>query len=313
MPLIQANPAVWHLIMKLQMLAKKVKDWRAEVPENVDHSEVITDRILGLLGKDLLRNVVACIAINRKAGGALPRKNKDTSLNLNPPDQLPYSILAQDYCTEHKLMHADMAFNAGLHYDWIAALLNQRKASQDQKASVKECFLEGFAYARIAYRLAQKMGKVRHDRYVFAGALLVPAGKILMGVLYPKDQKEKSWAQFIADCEKHPYGKNEAIEALESKRFAMTHLEISSLIASFGQTVHPVERAIASVNHPYYLESVDPSLAQLASLWNVVRVAAPKPHKFSPSPSQDAFLKKSRLSMDLIKTIASEAAAEKVG
>ncbi len=314
MPLLQKNPSLQHFLMKLAFLANKVKDWRAEVPETVDHSTVITDRILALLGKDLIRNITTSIALNRLTGTNLPRKSKDTSLNIDYTQQIPFAIGAQEYCLEKKLMHADMAFNAGLHYDFLSALLTKRKASQDQKAAIKEAFDEGFTVARISYKIGQKMRKIRYDRYVFAGALMVPAGKVVMGVLFPKELKEKSWAQLIADCDKHPKGRFEALEAYEAKRMPVTHSEISGLISSFGETLRPVERAISFVGRPYYLDTFDPGLASLAGLWSVSRSAAQaKNGKFSPTPFEEAFLIKSNLTAETVKNAAAEARAEKVG
>jgi hypothetical protein len=314
MPLLQTNPSLAHFLMKLTFLANKVKDWRAEVPETVDHSVVITERILSLLGKNLVRNITASIALNRLLGANLPRKSKDTSLNIDYAQQLPFAIGAQEYCLDRKLMHADMAFNAGLHYDLLSTLLTKKKASQDQKAAVKEAFDEGFAIARVAYKVGQKMRKIRYDRYVFAGALLVPAGKVIMGMLFPKELKEKSWAQLVADCDKHPKGRFEALATYESRRLPLTYSEISGLLASFGETLRPVERAISCVSRPYYLDSIDPGLASLAGLWSVSRSAAQaKDGKFKPTPFEESFLIKSNLTAAIVKNAAAETRAEKVG
>ncbi|NDD92755.1 hypothetical protein EBZ37_11790 [bacterium] len=314
MPLFERNPALWHFLMKVTFLANKVKDWRAEVPETIDNSDVVIDRILGLLGKDIIRNLMACVTMNRVLGANLPRKNKDTSLNINPPDQLPFAILAQEYCLERKLMHADMAFNSGIHYDWMNTLLNKRKASQDQKALIKECFDEGFLIARVAYRVAQNMRKMRFDRYVFGAGLLLPIGKIGMGVLFPKELKEKSWAQLLADCEKHPKGKFEALCFYESRKMPITHLEISGLMASFGETLRPVERAITFIETPYFLDSLDPGLASLSGVLSLARSAALTPGgKFAPTPFQESFMSKSNLTLSLVKKVAAEALEEKVG
>jgi hypothetical protein len=299
--------------MKLGLLTEKVISWKSEVPENVDHTPVIIDRILGLLGKDLVRNILISIRMNRVLGTNLPRKSKDTTLSLKFEDYVPLGIVAQDYCSEQKLMHTSMAFNAGLHYDWVTTLLNKMKASADQKAQVKEVFKEGFLTARIAYRLAQKMGRMQLDRYVFAGGLVLPLGKVLMHVLFPKDLKEKSYAQFIADCEKHPKGKRFMMEALEHRRFPITHLELSSLLACFGETLRPVELAISQAQHSSYLEEFAPEQMQLASLWEVANMAAQDNlAKLAFSSRQNEFLKKSRLDLDFIKKVAAEARAEKV-
>lgn len=312
--LLDANPAYVHFLMKLTFLANKVKDWKSEVPETIDHSKVITERILSLLGKDLIRNLTACAAISRHLGVNLPRSSKDTSLNLSPGDLIPAAVAAQEYCTDRKLMHADMAFNAGLHYDWLSAILAWVKASQDQKAAVKECFDEGFLIARIAYRMAQKMGKVRYDRFVFAGGLLVPAGKIVMSVLFPKELKENSWSQFLGDADKHPRGRPAFIECHETRRFPIGHLEISALLASFGQTLRPVERAICFADRPYYLDPIDPGLASLAGIWSVARTYAQAgSEKPDLLPHQQNFLRKVNLSPEILKAIASEVRAEKVG
>ncbi len=312
MPLFLKNPAYWHFLMKLTFLAQKVKDWRAEVPENVDHSVVITDRILGLLGKDLVRNLVVGMALSRELGANLPRQTKETSLNLSPTDVLPLAIASQEYCMDKKLMHADMAFNSGLLYDWLGMLLTKNKGSQDQKAYVKEAFNEGFLMAKVAYRLAQKMGRIEHDRYVFAGALAIPAGKVIMNVIFPKEAKEKSWAQFLADCDKHPKGKWETAICFESKRFPVTHSDMASLYASFGEMLRPVEKAMLFYKTPYYLNGTNKGLATLASLWSIAGLAASRTDgKYKFEPHQEKFMKKAGFTLDLLKETVTAARAEK--
>jgi hypothetical protein len=312
MPVFLKNPAFFHFLMKLNLLAQKVKDWRGEVPETVDHSAVIVDRILSLMGKDLIRNFTVGMALFRGLGSNLPRSNKDAGLNLNPPDVLPLAIAAQDYCMDKKLMHADMAYNAGLIYDWLNVHLTRIKASQDQKAYIKDAFTEGMLTAKIAYRVGQRLGRVEQDRYIFAGALAIPAGKVLMNVLFPKENKEKSWAQFVADCEKHPHGKREAMLAFESKRFPLTHADLASLMASFTEMLRPAEKAILFYNTPYYLNGTNRGLATLSSLWSLAALAVAQPDgKFRVEPHQEKFLKKYYLSTELLKKVLDEAKAEK--
>jgi hypothetical protein len=313
MPVYLKNQAYWHFLMKLNVLAQKVKDWKGEVPENVDHSVVINDRILGLMGKDLIRNFTVGMALFRSLGANLPRRNKDAGLNLSPPDVLPLAIGIQEYCMDRKLMHVDMAYNAGLIYDWINVLLTKKKASQDQKAYIKEAFNEGFRMAQVSYRLAQKIGRIEQDRYVFAGALAIPAGKVLMNVLFPKELKEKSWAQFVADCEKHPHGKHAAALVFEPKRFSIQHAELSSLLASFGEMLRPVERAIQCYRTPYYLTGAGKGFSTLAGLWSLAAMAVAHPDgKFHIEPHQEKFLKKTGLGIDLLKKLAADAKSEKV-
>ncbi|MFN7684805.1 MAG: hypothetical protein ACK5QT_05275 [Oligoflexia bacterium] len=312
LPVFLKNQAYLHFLMQLTVLAQKVKDWRSEVPENVDHSLVIVDRILGLMGKDLIRNYTVGMALFRTLGAGLPRKAQGGGVNLNPPDLLPFAIGTQDYCLDKKLMHVDMAFNGGLIYDWINCLLSRAKASQDQKNYLKETYAEGMRMAKIAYRIAQNMGRIEHDRYVFAGALMIPAGKAVMNVIFPKEEKEKSWAQFIADCEKHPHGKRAATLAFEAKKFSIRHAEISSLLASFSEMLRPVERAIFYYNTPYYLSSSNKSLATLGGLWSLAATGAAHPDgKFKLEPHQEKFVRNANLSLEMLKKIAGESKAEK--
>jgi len=311
-PLFIKNPVYKHFMMKLTFLGTKVKDWTAEVPENVDNSLVITDRILGLLGKDMVRNFVVAMGLSRAAGLNLTKKPEETSLNLNLKEIVGYGVAAQEYCNEKKLMHADMAFNAGVLFDGIAMILTKRKAPADQKNYVKETYEEGFLMAKVAYRIAQRMGRVEYDRYVFSGALAIASGKALMNVFFPKDLKEKSWSQLVADCEKHPKGKRDPMLAWEPKRFSTSHAELASIYASFTEHLRPVEKAILWYNTPYYLQALNKGMSTLASIWSLAALATSRTdNKYELEPHQEKFMKKNNLTLDVVKAVLAEVRAEK--
>jgi len=313
-PLFEKNAALRHFMLKLNFLADKIAQWRSEVPENVDYEAVILDRILSLLGKNPVRNIVACIAMNRALGANLPRKLRDPGLSIDYTTQLPFALAAEEYCNEKKVMHSDMAFNGGLLYDWMNTLLTRKKASVDQRVVVRDAFNEGFAIARVSYRLAQQMRRIRHHRFVFGGGLLVPIGKIPMSMIFSKELRERSWAKLVEDCAGHPRGRLAAMSTYEARRLPLRHLEVSALVASFGETFAPVEAAIAAVDHPYYLDAIDPGLAALAGLWSVARAAALMPEgRLSLSISQENFLQKSGLTLEAVKKVATEARSERVG
>src|SRR4051812_33168977 len=82
-PWIEANQAVSHFLKSQKPFAKKIGDWTAELPQGADTSRLLTRRLVALLGKQGIRNLIVALRLARVAQGKLPRK-KGESLEVDP-------------------------------------------------------------------------------------------------------------------------------------------------------------------------------------------------------------------------------------
>ena len=139
---------------------------------------------------------------------------------------------------------------------------------------VKAAHSEGLLMARAAYKIAVQMkGKtIKHEKYVFAGALLIPLGKVLMAQCFPKDRAEKSWLALQGEIDKSITMRKEAYNVIERRRFLVTHAQLAAVFVSFFIIFRPIEKAIAYYRDPYYMKKVDPALFQLANIFSLAQI-----------------------------------------
>jgi hypothetical protein len=268
-PVLERNQAYSQMLISLNFLSKRVSEWEAEGHHPADRERIILGRVLGLLGKSAARNFVACIRFGRIVGKGLPRKAQEKAQFNNPRDVIKLAITAEEFCQERKWIHSEYAFEAGLHYDFLSGLLTARKAPAEAVRSVEETFKEGLRIARIAYGIGQKIENVPHGNRLFGAALLVPSGKILMQLIYPKTSQDRSWAAWLKESEKMPPEVKVHQATLENRRFEWNHAELSSLIASSFARLRPLSAAIRYYQEPYYLKEAQPELHLLAGLLSV--------------------------------------------
>lgn len=188
--LIQDNPAYAQIIIKQAKLAQKVKQWKEEYGAGSDLHGYLLHRVLGLIGPSSTRDLVASFRLARILEKGLPRKKGDT-LELKPQEQLAFALKTEEHSTSRKWPFSEMAYVAGLHYDWLLGLLQARKASEEAKKALADAHQEGLRIAECAYRVSQQLKSIRLDHYVLAAAVVLPLGKALMAVLYPKGSGER--------------------------------------------------------------------------------------------------------------------------
>jgi hypothetical protein len=268
LPILDANPPYARFLLMQSFLSERVARWAEEDPENPDQEHLLLDRALALLGKSAVRNVVVATRLGRAAGSGLPRR-KSEPLGVSPKDQLRFGIQAEAFCEDQKIVQPEIAFQAGIHYDWIYGLVARSRAVRDCRMATEEAFKEGLAMAHVAYELGVKQRAIQHGKYVFGAALLCPLGKALMMALFPKTMGDRSWAGFLTACEKYRNFKRDAFRILEKRRFPMGHAQLSSVFASFFGFFRPVEKAIRFYEEPYLLRTADPNLFQLSMILSI--------------------------------------------
>jgi hypothetical protein len=267
--IIKANQSYSQLLRRMDLLQSRIAEWKAEDEKRADMGDVILDRIVSLLGKQATRNAGVCIGLH-KLQGTLPKKESDR-FNLTPQDQIKSALAAEGFCQEHNLAYSEIAYVAGLHYDWLKAIFVRNKAPKDALTALSAAWTEGFEAARIAYDLSRLVKDFKFDRMVFAAALLEPIGKSLIAALYPKDLAAASWSAFLSDCDKFKTRKEEAFDAFEKVRFDPTYREASALIIQYFGLLSPIEMAVYFSQHPYFLKKANRDLYRLSGIISLAR------------------------------------------
>lgn len=282
------NQAYAHFLLSLGLVAPKLAEWDQDEGATLGRNRVYLERLTALLGKSPIRNLVGCMRLARLSDALLPTK-PGKSPALSPREQLRYALAAEDYCLEREWVASDLAYQAGLHYDWIVALAVARKAPPEVRASVADGFAEGLLLARSAVAIGQKLPVFALGKYAFASALLIPLGKSLMTAMYPKALGDRSWAQCATDITKLGAYGGWMQEVLETRQFACTHAEMSfEMIQALG-FIPEIASAVCASLHPYDLKPSSPDLYQLASVLNLAGVVAGEAGKSGSGPKLAPF------------------------
>jgi len=266
-PVVINNQAYEQSILRIDFLQAKIKDWISESPEGQANYSKILGRIFTLLGKQASRNLVACIRIN-KLLGVLPKKEQER-MALMPKEQLKHGIAAEEFCQNRDYAFSDFAFIGGLHFDLLFAAMTKAKASRDALTAFSTQWVESLRAAHFAYEIASRQNSFKWNDRLFSAALCMGIGKLLMITLYPKELGAKSWLGFLAECEKLKFGRWIHFQTQESKRFDVTHSELSSLVVSYSHFLTPIEKAIRYYQDPYFLKKLEPDLFRVSAICNL--------------------------------------------
>lgn len=266
-PIITRNRAYAHFIMSLPMLSARMSDWRDEKIPGRDFERVIITRILGLLGKSAVRNTVVAIRLNRIADFGLPKK-KNEMVKIATAQQLRFSIFVEEFCVDQHYIHPDQAYLAGVHYDWLGMILNRRGASREVKNYFDDVFREGLRTAIFAYTLGTRLKKTPKEKELFASGLLLPIGKMLMALMYPREHGS-TWIGFLNEVDLHGEAKVDALIMKQLSKYPLTSFEMSGLFVDHLQLFKNVEQAIRLAHSPYLIQSADPELSDLAILLGI--------------------------------------------
>lgn len=270
-PIVLDNDVYSQLVLRVDFLQSRIKEWIAEMPEGQSNTRVILERIFTLLGKQASRNLIASIRVAR-IGGQLPRKKNERFIP-NPKEQLKHALTCEEFCNDRNYASADIAFLAGLQYDLLWTSLIRGKASREVQNAFPILFADSLKIAHFAYELGSRMGSFPKSECAFAGGLSLGLGKILATALYPKEGKI-SYAGFLAELEKKTILKWEFKELEERTRFPVLPVELASIASlSFG-FFNSIEPAIRYSSEAYFLKLIKPELHPLSFLLGVAEVLA---------------------------------------
>lgn len=274
-PIVQDNDLYAQLVLRVDFLQTRIKEWISEMPEGQVNHRVILERIFILLGKQASRNMIASIRLAR-IGGQLPRKKNERFIP-NPKEQLKQALHCEEFCNDRNYASADQAFLGGLQFDLLLTSLVRSKASREVQGAFPIILAEAIKTAHFAYELGARMGSFPYSECAFPGALSLGLGKVLAYALYPKEGTP-SYAGFLAEVEKKTVLKWEYADLEERVRFPLRPVELSSLASlSFGFFNH-IEPAIRYSGEPFFLRKTHPKLYSLALLLGLAeRVALGRP------------------------------------
>jgi hypothetical protein len=283
-------------------LSAHLTQWRAETDEKEFNSELYLTRILGLLGKVPVRNLLACA---RQQELLTPEKGleEDEKIVVVPTQFLPFALEAEKLCQDNHWLAPEHAFSAGLHYDWLFGIIKRSKGSPEVRSTLSSAFKEGLKIGKSAYQLGQHLKDFEHGKFLFAAGLLLPIGNTLMASLYPKGGQPQSWSQFSRFCNQAGDSTYDCFRFLEKRKFAVTHSELSCWIASFGMVLSNLEKALFFYQDPERLKSIDYGLYQLAmALSLAVRMTRANGKKFPLEPFQTAWMTENKINEALLWT-----------
>ncbi|MEO7164225.1 MAG: hypothetical protein ABI041_14990 [Bdellovibrionia bacterium] len=270
---VQTNPVYSTFFQSLDILSSKIVNWEEEEEDNPARDGLILKKSVQLLNRNVTRNVMAALQINRIRGAGLPRTRYE-HLFLSPKEQLNFSSLAEEDCLERELPGSDSAFLAGYHYDVLLALYTTQKAPLEVTMALVKSWTEGLRAARLAAALAANVPSFHHHHYIYGATLVSPIGKVLMAELFPKELLTASWSHFVHQCEKSESKSHLALWVGEFHRFGVSYAELSGLFISFLGFFAPIESAVCFHNNPQNLMEQDSEQYRLAALISVSIVLA---------------------------------------
>jgi hypothetical protein len=241
---VQESPELTRAFLEQKSLARRIAEWSEEQPGRADLQDFLVKRVAGLLGKTAVRDQVARLL--------LPQPG------IGKPAEITYARKAEAEVESRSWAFAEIAFQAGLHYDWLASQLSIRRAPRDAVRVLDESFLEGLATARFAHAISLRLRSLELGRFAFAAAALLPLGRALMATVFPwsrlRDEAGRSGAPWSAAY----------LDLLEGRRFETSTPELSGLfIVSFG-LLREVEPAVRFGLEPWLLEGLNPAQKELA-------------------------------------------------
>lgn len=280
-PVVMENAFYVQSILKVDFLQPRIKDWLSEMPEDQVNYRVIIERIFNLLGKQASRNLVASIRLARLAY-SLPRK-KTERFSVNPQEQLKYALICEEFCQSHNYASSELAFLAGLQYDFLFSNFQRLKVSRGTLESFQAHFPESLRIGHFAYEIASRMGSFPSIEHAFPAAICMGLGNILAHSLYPKEGSAPSYAGYLTEMEKKTVMKWEFAELEEKKRFPLRLAELAALGAHNYGFFKGIESAIRFSGEAYYLKKTQPKLYPLALILSLAECAA----KGRPSRPRD--------------------------
>jgi hypothetical protein len=312
-PLIHSDTRYRNYLFAQTFLADRMSEWFEENAKNADRESVALDRTLGLLGKEPIRNLMACAHIDKILGtlDLSSVADPEKKISSRPSESIPFALEAEKTCMDKNWIFPETAFAAGIHYDWLSAIVKKKGGTPEDKSAIGGAFAEGVLTAKMAYVLGERTQEIKSGKYLFSAGILLPLGKAMMACLYPKSASP-SWSSFTADVEKAAEKRFDFLYFLERRKFPVSHAELGSLFVNFGAVLRVIEKAIYYYQEPDALQSIDPNLHQLSIMISLAnRMALAKGAPFPLEPFHVRWMKTNRISEESLKNASNDALKSK--
>ncbi len=278
--LIERNQAFHHLTQSLDVFQARLKKWNEEQSkEKVEGTPPKPDAVSGTqmfsaLGKFQTRDVLATLRMYRNGKPSpLPRLKKD-SFAFNLKQSVLFASKVESFCEERRWASPEVAYFAGLVYDWTAYRMSLDKgaSAKEGRTALDDAFKEGMRMAQVAYGITTHYKNLKHANLVFGAALLAPIGKAWLTWLFPKAEGAKGSYKELSDQWNTGSFRRERWLLQEKKKFPLGHSEVSALVVGFSRFFHPVEKAISVYMDPALIKRVAPDQYEIAHILQVAAI-----------------------------------------
>lgn len=213
-----------------------------------------------LMGMQNSRNLIVALQMMRMIRGGHPSWGKDGKIQVAPKDVLKYALKTEEVLDGDKNQYADMAYAAGVVFDFMAILAGDLAEDRRKAVSyVEQVYIHGLRSAQVAMNIANQMPEFSFKKYLFAACLIHDIGKIAMAILDPH------YMDFVDSCSKKGLTRQVRLFA-ERSRFGIDHASLGSLFCYYFKIFLPIHKAILYHHSPHLLKTADKNIYPLTSL-----------------------------------------------
>lgn len=224
-----------------------------------------TEAAFVLMGMQNSRNFVLALQASRTARGVTPSFGPDGKLSISPSEVLRYALLAESQFKNNKSGESEMAFAAGLLFDYLnltIEAIHPTASKDDQKKIaifIQAIFDHGLRTAKIANEISGQFGDFSLKKYLFSTCLLHDVGKAVLAILDP------GYLSLMEQCQKKELPR-ELRHFAEKTKYGVDHAILGSVCCFTFKALRPMEKAILFHHEPYLAKRAGKSGFQLAAL-----------------------------------------------
>lgn len=212
-----------------------------------------------LLGMQNSRNLILGLQMQRSVMGMHAEWTKEGKLKTQPKDLLKFALTVEDANAGKKDEYLDLAFSAGMLFDFFALIASAHENKKKLTPYVEEVYKQGYKTALIAAEICKTIPLFGYKRYFFAASMVHDIGKIAMAIVEPE------YLDFLEECSKKDLPRPLRRYA-EQKRFGVNHSVLGAVICYYYKVFAHFDRAILYQHEPFLLAVRDKKLFELSAL-----------------------------------------------
>jgi HD-like signal output (HDOD) protein len=213
-----------------------------------------------LLGMQNSRNLIVSLQVLRLINGGHPEWDKEGKLKISPTEILKYALRTEEILTRKNNSYADLGFAAGLLFDLLTLIANQRGVDKNKITSfIENIYAHGLKAALIATELSRFMTDMSYSKYVFGATLIHDVGKIILGILEP------DYLSFLESVRKKELPR-EVRHFAEEKRYGVNHALLGGVACHYFKIFKAIEKAILFHHEPFLVKGLKRNIYNLTAL-----------------------------------------------